>query len=166
MSRWLFLIFLGSVGAFFIRGFVVEGVSISTGSMEPTLPIGQFYMANKWIYRFNKPLRGEIVVFPSPVEDKELVKRVIAIEGDEVALDQKKVILNGQVLEEPYVQHTRSGEQLVNDTLAVGQVPKGHVFVLGDNRDQSQDSRDWLDAKTGKHIFFIPVDKIKGRLIQ
>ena len=165
MGRLIFLLFLGAMGALLIRTFAFEGIVIATGSMEPALPVGTDIFVNKVVYRVRKPRRGEIVVFPSPVEKKDLVKRVIAVEGDEVRIRDKAVILNGKTLEEPYVIHTRKDELLKGDNLDVGLVPRDRVFVMGDNRDESGDSRDWLDAKTGEHIFFVPIDRLKGKLV-
>ena len=165
MGRWLFLISLGVGGYFLFHTFVAEGVLIASGSMEPTLTVGRHIFANKMVYKFRKPRRGEIIVFSSPVEDKELVKRVIAVEGDEVRLEKKKVFLNGRLLEEPYVQYTRPNEILDGDNLDVGRVPSNCIFVLGDNRDQSGDSQDWIEPQTGKPLFFIRVNDIKGKLL-
>jgi signal peptidase I len=134
--------------------------------MEPTLPVGHHAFVNKMVYRFEAPKRGDIVVFPSPVSaEKEMVKRVIAVEGDTIQLKNKDVILNGQVLKEDYVKHTRPDDVLIGDTMEERVVPKGHVFVMGDNRDESGDSRDWKDAQ-GKHIYFISVNDLKGRLVE
>lgn len=166
MRRWLFLITLGVIGAVIVRSLVFEAIVIASPSMEPTLPVGHHAFVNKMVYKVRSPRRGEIVVFPSPVEKKDLVKRVIAVEGDEVKLENKVVFLNGQELKEPYVQHTRPDELLKGDNLDVGKVPAGHVFVLGDNRDQSGDSRDWIDAQTQQHIFFIPVKQLKGKMLE
>ncbi|MGQ0644905.1 MAG: signal peptidase I [Elusimicrobiota bacterium] len=165
MGRWIFLLALGGAGALLIRGFLLEGIVVASGSMEPTLYVGRHIFVNKMAYRFSPPRRGDIVVFASPVENKDLVKRVIAVAGDHVRVERKRVVLNGRLLEEPYVKHTRSGEMLQGDNLDVGVIPPGQVFVLGDNRDQSGDSRDWKDARTGEHIFFIPVERIKGKLM-
>jgi signal peptidase I len=90
---------------------------------------------------------------------------VIGLPGDVVWIERKEVFVNGKKLTEPYVQHTRPNEMLVGDNLVVGKVPEGHVFVLGDNRDQSEDSRDWKDPASGKLILFVPRELIKGRLI-
>lgn len=166
MMRLLWLTFLGAVGAILLRAFVIEGVYIASASMEPALPVGRHLFVNKLAYRTGQPQRGDIVVFPSPVDDeKDLVKRVIAVAGDDVLIKEKKVYLNGQPLEEPYAVHDRRGEMLVGDNLEVGIVPRGRVFVMGDNRDHSGDSRDWKDPKTGDPVFFVSVSNLKGKLI-
>jgi signal peptidase I len=166
MWRLLWLTFLGALGALLLRAFVFEGVYIASASMEPALPVGRHLFVNKLAYRTGSPQRGDIVVFPSPVDDeKDLVKRVIAVAGDDVLIREKKVYLNGAALEEPYAVHDRP-EMLVGDNLDVGVVPPGRVFVMGDNRDHSGDSRDWKDAKTGAPIRFIRIGDIKGKLIE
>jgi signal peptidase I len=165
MKRLFFLVALGALGALLVRRYVVEGIVIASASMEPRLPVGRDIFVNKMAYKFKPPQRGDVVVFPSPTENKDLVKRVIAVAGDEVHLENKKVILNDRPLDEPYVRHTRPDEILKGDNLRVGRVPPGHVFLLGDNRDESGDSRDWVDRETGKPIFFVSVDKLKGKLI-
>lgn len=166
MIRLLWLTFLGALGAVLLRVFVFEGIYIASGSMENTLPVGRHVFVNKTAYLSKPPERGDIVVFPSPVDDeKDLVKRVIAVAGDEVRIYEKKVFLNGKALDEPYVRHDIP-EMLEGDNLEVGFVPKDRVFVLGDNRDHSGDSRDWLDPKTKEHRFFIPVTSLKGKIIE
>lgn len=166
MGRWAFLITLGALGAWILRACLFEGIVIATGSMEPTLPVGHHAFVNKAVYRMAAPKRGDIVVFPSPVSaEKDMVKRVIAVEGDAIQLKNKDVILNGQALKEDYVKHTRPDDVLLGDTMEERVVPKGQVFVMGDNRDESGDSRDWVDAQ-GKHIYFISVKDLKGRLVE
>jgi signal peptidase I len=130
------------------------------------LAVGHHAFVNKMAYRFSGPERGDIVVFPSPVnEEKDMVKRVIAVEGDAVEIKDKKVILNGKELIEPYIQHTRAGEILKGDNIGQMTVPRGHVFVLGDNRDESGDSRDWVDPATKRPVYFISVKNLKGKLL-
>ena len=164
MKRLLFLILLGCGGAYFARAYVVEGIIIASASMEPTLPVGIRYFLNKTAYRFSSPQRGDVVVFPSPVEKKDLVKRIIGLPGDEIKIVEKDIFRNGEKIYERYVKHTRAADRLVGDNLEVGKVPPGHVFVMGDNRDESGDSRDWLD-KEGKHLFFVKIADLKGRLM-
>jgi signal peptidase I len=164
MNRWVLMGFWGLCGALFVREYVTEGVVVATASMDPTLPVGRRVFVNKIVYKVRPPRRGEIVMFPSPVEEKDLIKRVIAVGGDKVKVDKKKVILNGDLLHEPYVVHTRGDGMLEGDNLDVGRVPPNHVFLLGDNRDWSSDSRDWVDT-AGEHVFFVSVDKLKGKLM-
>jgi signal peptidase I len=166
MKLWQ-LIAIGVLCALLFRTYVAEQIVIASGSMEPTLQVGRRLFVNKMAYRFKDPQRGDIVVFPSPVEaKKDLVKRVIAVGGDDVELVNKKVVLNGKVQDELYAVHDRADERLVDDNLAVGKVPRRHVFVLGDNRDHSGDSRDWKEPGTGHPIYFVDVKKIKGKVIE
>jgi signal peptidase I len=166
MKLWQ-LVALGVLGALFVRSCVAEGIVIATESMAPTLPVGIHLFVNKMAYKVGKPERGDIVTFPSPVDPKKgLVKRVIAVEGDDVRIVEKKIVLNGVPLEEPYAVHDRAGERFTDDNMEVGRVPRGCVFVLGDNRDHSGDSRDWKDAKTGEPIRFVRVDQIKGKILK
>lgn len=165
MKRFLFLLTLGVAGAWFVRTYCYESILIASPSMEPRIKMGRHVLVNKWIYRFGPPKRGDVVLFPSPLQsDKGLVKRVIGVAGDEIRLVNKAVYLNGMILDEIYVQHTRAGELLRGDNLNVGKVPEGNVFVMGDNRDESNDSRDWIDPATGEHIFFVPIKNIQGKL--
>ena len=167
MKRVLFLLAISLAGAWFVRTFLFETVSVASGSMEPTLFVGSHYLVNRIVYRFHDPQRDDIIVFTSPVDHRTgYIKRVIAIGGDRVELRAKQVVLNGKPLEEPFTIHKRASENLVGDNLPEMEVPKGTVFVLGDNRDESDDSSVWKDPKTGRRIFFLEDDAIKGRLIQ
>ncbi len=95
-----------------------------------------------------------------------MIKRVVAIGGDRVEMRDKKVYLNGQRLDEPFAVYKRANERLVGDNIEELTVPEGHVFLLGDNRDESADSTTWKDAKTDTPIHFVPLKDIKGRVIQ
>lgn len=166
MKRFLFLLTLAVAGGWIVRSFLFEAVSVASGSMQPSLPVGNHYLVNKMVYRFHPPQRGDIIVFKNPTnESKGLIKRVIAIGGDQVEIRAKDVFLNGSALPEPYAMHKRASERLVGDNLGPLTVPPGHVFVLGDNRDESEDSSVWKKP-TGEHIFFIPNESIDGRLIR
>jgi signal peptidase I len=158
--------------ALFIRGFVVQAFKIPSGSMKSTLLIGDHILVNKFVYgiripvwnkelaHFGEPRRGDIIVFRYPEDpSKDFIKRVIGIPGDVVHIENKKVLVNGKSIEEPYVQHVRpeivSGK--VNnprDNMAPIQVPPNSYFVMGDNRDESLDSRFWG---------FVGADAIKGK---
>jgi signal peptidase I len=160
MRRWLFLLSLGVAGAYLFRTFAYEGIYIASASMEPGLPTGTHIMANKFATRMRAPKPGDVIVFESPVDaSKGLVKRVIAVAGQTVEIRKKKVFVNGEPLSEPYVQYLKPDDVFIGDDLPPTIVPAGCVFVLGDNRDVSGDSRDWKDAN-GEHVPFLPVKKI------
>lgn len=165
MYRILYLVALAAAGAFVLRSCFYEPVEIMSGSMEPTLPVGTKVLVNKWTYRFQSPQRGDIVTFPSPVGGKGLVKRVVAVAGEKVRLKNKQVFINERPLEEPYVKHTRPLERLKGDDMVIGRVPEGFVVVMGDNRDESGDSRDWVGAITGEPVPFVSVESIEGKLM-
>lgn len=162
-KRLLWVCSIGVGLALFLRAFVVESIYIPTPSMEPTIPAGTHLFLDKITCGLRNPARGDVVVFASPAPPREdMVKRVIAVGGDTIELREKKVLLNGKELEESYVKHTRSGERLSGDDLGPLDVPKGSVFVLGDNRDESGDSSVWKDPATGERIYFVPVSSIRG----
>jgi len=151
---------LALILAFFIRAYFVQAFKIPSGSMIPTLLIGDHLLVNKFIYGtkiplsdnkimiIKKPERGDIIVFRFPHEpDRDFIKRIIAVEGDTIEGRNKEIFLNGKKLNEPYVQHTdiyliRGGRE-PRDNFGPLTVPKGMYFVMGDNRDQSFDSRYW-----------------------
>ncbi len=165
MGRWLFLIFLGAVGAFAVRGFMFEGVFVATPSMEPTLPVGNHYFVNKLSPFFRGYNRKEIVVFHSPIDrKKDLIKRVIGLPGETIKIENKKVFINDQPIAETYTEYKRKDEILVGDNISSLKIPEDCYFVMGDNRDESGDSRDWKD-KNGINIYFICQDQIRGILM-
>jgi signal peptidase I len=166
--------------ALFIRTFVVQAFKIPTGSMEPNLLIGDHLLVNKVIYSpstlaledrvlAKKPVqRGHVVVFKFPEDPtRDFIKRVIGLPGETVEIRDKTVFINGQALEEPYAHflepplHREDPEyglrsEDVRDNWGPKVVPAGHLFVLGDNRDNSRDSRFWG---------FLPRDQVKGRAL-
>lgn len=122
--------------ALLIRHFVVESFVVRGSSMEPTLHDGQRLLVGKFIYWFRPPRDGEIVVFRSPLNSREdLIKRIIAVEGERVEIRRGQVYRNGKPLEEDYIRKPDFS------SLSSLTVPPGHVFVLGDNRGNSEDSR-------------------------
>jgi signal peptidase I len=122
----------------FVRPFVMEAFWIPSGSMIPTLEIGDRVLVNKFIYRFTEPHRGDIIVFESVDNpDEDLIKRVVALPGDTVAVRRGHLILNGERQKEPYLNKSLPDRSFYAKT----RVPKGHVFVMGDNRGNSADSR-------------------------
>ncbi len=137
-----------------VRPFIVQTFWIPSESMTPTLEVGDRIFVNKFVYRFSEPERGDVVVFESKgTEDEDLIKRVIALPGDHVALYDGELYVNFRRLDEPYVQTPYTQNVFSDDSLSALTVPEGKVLVLGDNRVNSRDSR-----------FFGPVsmDTIEG----
>jgi signal peptidase I len=134
----------------FVRPFVVEAFYIPSESMVPTLEVGDRVLANKFIYRFTEPERGDIIVFRS-VEGggEDLIKRVVGIPGDEISVKNGTLFVNDEPQKEPYVNKSFPDRSFA----APREVPPNHVFVMGDNRANSRDSR-----------FFgpVPEKKIEG----
>jgi signal peptidase I len=120
---------------------------------------------NKLALHFRKPRRGEIVVFHTPQgPNKDLVKRVIAVGGDEIEIRRKRVYLNKEKLEEPYTQFVQPDTMLKGDNISPLRIPDGYLFVMGDNRDVSGDSRDWKNAD-GEWSPYVPLDALQGVVI-
>lgn len=166
MKRWLFLIVLGVAGGMLVREVLFEGVYVASPSMEPTLPVGTHYFVNKITPLFRPYRRGDIVVFPSPIDPgKDLIKRVIGLPRETIEIRQKKVWIDGRALEEPYAQYTRKDEILVGDNIPAMRIPDESYFMMGDNRDESGDSRDWKNKETGEPIYFVKGSAIKGLLL-
>ena len=156
------MIFLGVAGAGGVRMFFAEGIYVATGSMLPTLQVGSFLILDKMTINFSKPVPGDIVVFLAPVPPKkDMIKRVIAVGGDRVEMKKKKVFVNGEALDEPYVQYTRSNSNLKGDSFEEETVPEGFLFLLGDNRDESNDASMWKD-EDGEPIRFIFSARVRG----
>ncbi|MGE0704156.1 MAG: signal peptidase I [Vicinamibacterales bacterium] len=165
--------------ALFIRTFVVQAFKIPTGSMENNLLIGDHLLVNKFVYgpsessleRTLLPMgtisRGDVVVFKYPEEpERDFIKRVIGLPGETLELREKRVFIDGQPLDEPYVHFIMSpsgpAEMRELTTFDVRErygpvmVPENQYFVMGDNRDNSQDSRYWG---------FLPREYIKGKAL-
>jgi signal peptidase I len=122
----------------FVRPFVMEAFWIPSGSMIPTLEIGDRVLVNKFIYRFTDPRRGDIIVFESVDNSNEdLIKRVVGLPGDKIAVRGGKLFVNGEPQKEPYTNQKFPDRSFFAKTT----VPKNHVFVMGDNRGNSADSR-------------------------
>jgi len=122
----------------FVRPFVMEAFWIPSGSMIPTLEIGDRVLVNKFIYRFTEPERGDIIVFESVDNGEEdLIKRVVGLPGDKIAVRGGELFVNGDPQKEPYTNKRLLDRSFYAQT----KVPKNHVFVMGDNRANSADSR-------------------------
>src|SRR4249920_1445294 len=163
--------------ALFVRTFVVQAFKIPTGSMENNLLIGDHLLVNKFVFAptlhsweakllpIDPIRRGDILVFKYPEEpDRDFIKRVIGLPGETLELRNKKVFINGKPLDEPYVHFLTppSGEFQevtsvdLRENYPASVVPPDSYFVMGDNRDNSQDSRYWG---------FLPRDLVKGKAL-
>jgi signal peptidase I len=120
------------------RIFVAEPFEIPSGSMVPTLEPGQHVLADKLAYRLGSPKRGDLVVFHAPRTGEVLLKRVVAVPGDEVGIADSALVVNGRRPAEPYVKDARL---IDGEYFGPIRVPRGDVFVLGDRRSDSIDSR-------------------------
>lgn len=140
LIEWTVVILAAFVTAIVLRVAVVQAFSIPSVSMERTLLVGDRVLVNK-LSGGDTPHRGQVVVFKRPPGEeaaaiKDLIKRVIGLPGDTVSAENGRLYLNGKPLSEPYLQ---PGTRTVMDHPFT--VPPGHVFVMGDNRTQSRDSR-------------------------
>jgi len=138
-------IVIALVLAFLIRTFIMGTFWIPTGSMIPYLDINDRIMAYKLLYNINWVKRGDIIVFKYPLNPKkDFVKRTIGLPGDVVKIREKKVFINGEELKEPYAYHSDNWEVgFPRDDYGPIKVPPGSLFMMGDNRDSSDDSRFW-----------------------
>lgn len=138
VAELLFTVIVAFVLVFgVVRPFVVAAYKIPSESMLPALEVGDRILANKLVYLFSRPERGDIAVFQS-VEDEEqtLIKRVVGVRRDKVQVRQGTLYVNDVAQEEPYLN-----EQMSRVNYAPIRIPKGYVFVMGDNRNNSADSR-------------------------
>ncbi len=171
-------IVIAVVLALFFRTFVVQAFKIPTGSMEPNLLIGDHLLVNKFVFaptlssleRAVLPTRavrrGDVVVFKYPEDpERDFIKRVIGLPGETIELKDHRIHVNGRLIDEPYAHylprpepggpHEATSED-VRDHYGPVVVPANALFVMGDNRDNSQDSRYWG---------FLPVENIKGKAL-
>lgn len=148
-----------SVILFLGINLVTARIRIESVSMENTLHQGNAVLVNRLAYRFGLPERGDIVVFNPPFDSPEpYIKRVIGLPGDQIEIRDGQIILNGTPLLEPYIR-----EKIVSQ--GSWEVPEGTIFVMGDNRNNSSDSRKWgsvpLENVIGKALFvYWPLDEI------
>lgn len=171
IREYLEAILIAVLIALFIRSFVVQAFKIPSGSMLPTLQIGDHILVSKFSYGIKipftrvimiptgEPKREDILVFVYPEDpSKDFIKRVIAIAGDTVRISDKKVYINGQPYADPHGSFTDGmiipGDVQPRDNYGPTKVPPGHVFVMGDNRDHSFDSRFWG---------FVPLEDAVGK---
>jgi len=157
--------------ALFIRTIIIQAFKIPSSSMEPTLLIGDHILVNKFIYgiripysdklfgeskklyEWKKPQRGDVIVFIFPKDrDKDFIKRVIGTEGEEVEIIRNKIYINDKLIDDPWGHFTMPRASI--EEYGPVKVPRDFLFVMGDNRDNSQDSRYWG---------FVDVNEVKGK---
>ncbi len=178
-GRWITELIVIVMIVLLIRTFVAQAYNIPSGSMKPTLLVGDFILVNKLVYRFSEPQRGDIVVFKYPIDPKiDFIKRIVALPGEEVEVRNNQVFINGKPL--PLIEVGRGEENGVRTVIYEEVLPEGikhkvqfyedfpfskrdfgpvvvppnHYFVMGDNRDNSEDSRYWG---------FLPRENIVGK---
>jgi signal peptidase I len=176
MREYFESIVVAVILALFVRTFVFQAFKIPTGSMKPNLLVGDHLLVNKFIFapaasRLERALlpmrpieRGDVIVFKFPEEpERDFIKRVVGLPGDALELKNQTIHINGMPLIEPYAHYlfppTAQGQ--INGFDLRRQygpvtVPEGHYFMMGDNRDDSQDSRFWG---------FLPASYVKGRAL-
>lgn len=141
LLEWPFLIAFSLIAAIVVRTFVFQTFYIPSPSMHDTLLEGDRVLVNKLSYKFHDANRGDVVVFRRPenlhIEDEDLIKRVIGLPGETIEAHDSQVFIDGRGLKEPYVQKDCGG----TEDFPPVTVPSGHVFVMGDNRCNSTDSR-------------------------
>ncbi len=160
LKDWVESIVIAFLIAMFIRTFFVQAFKIPSTSMVPTLLVGDHLLVNKFIYgthipftdkviwRLKTPKRGDILVFKCPIEpDKYYVKRVIGLPGEIIEIRNKVVYINGKKIKDPWGRHYDKTiyprEVNPRDNFGPFKIPKNSYFVMGDNRDESFDSRFW-----------------------
>jgi signal peptidase I len=150
--------------ALFVRSFVVQAFKIPSSSMEPTLLVGDHILVNKFLYGiripligkkvlpFSQPQRGDVIVFIFPNDrSKDFIKRVIGLPGEKIEIRERKIYINDRLIEDPWGKYFPP-ERLINVGPVV--VPPKALFVMGDNRNNSEDSRYWG---------FVPLDDVLGK---
>jgi signal peptidase I len=160
------------VVAILVRAFVLQTFYIPSGSMQNTLEINDRVLANKLVYHFREPVRGEIVVFEAPAEwrsrpnDKDFIKRIIGVGGDTIACcdPHGRIFVNGHPLDEPYLFSYNGVTDVAAPTDFEVVVPEGRLWVLGDHRSWSGDSMGHYQSTDGDlQLATISVDDVVGR---
>ena len=159
--EWGVVIVLALLAAFVIRTFVFQTFFIPSGSMEPTLQIGDRIIVSKLSYHLHDPHRGDIVVFHAPPAEatvcsdpsiKDLVKRIIGLPGETISSHGNSILINGKIIAQPWFPPTPPGP-----AIEPTKIPEGSYFMMGDNRSNSCDSRNWGTLPRGDiigHVVF------------
>ncbi|HAV39543.1 MAG: signal peptidase I [Aquificota bacterium] len=168
IPKWFKELVIVIIVVLFIRTFLVQAYNIPSGSMKPTLLVGDFILVNKLVYKLSEPQRGDIVVFKWPVNPQiDFIKRIIGMPGDTIEVKGEKVFINGKEVPLRFIskiQEDGTDKLIYEEILPNGvrhkialyeypfiprkdayyaKIPEGYYFVMGDNRDNSEDSRYW-----------------------
>ncbi|GAB6931527.1 signal peptidase I [Paenibacillus sp. JCM 10914] len=164
LLEWLKALLIALVLVVLIRWLLFKPFIVQGPSMEPTFVSNQKLIVNEILYNIRQPERGEVIVFHVPDEGRDFIKRVIAVAGDTVKVEGDTVLVNGEPVDETYIQEaidqSHANDRLYNNTnfpnsfVTDGVVPEGHIFVMGDNRSNSTDSR---------MIGYVSLDDVIGR---
>ncbi|WP_347231125.1 signal peptidase I [Paenibacillus sp. DMB5] len=164
MLEWIKAIAIALVLVVLIRWLLFKPFIVDGPSMQPNFHTGERVIVNEILYDIRSPQRGEVIVFHVPSEGRDFIKRVIAVAGDTVKVEGDVVTVNGEPVDETYIQEAIDARHAINslynnkdfpnEEVPDGTVPEGHVFVMGDNRSDSTDSR---------MIGYVPLDDIVGR---
>ena len=150
---WILVFVIAIVAATLIKQYIIYNVEVPTGSMEETIQIGDRIVTSRLSYIMSGPRRGDIVVFPFPDDEEvDYIKRIIGLPGETIEGRDGLVYINGEPLVEPYVT------EALDDDFGPYEVPEDSYFMMGDNRNNSMDSRYW-DNK------FLARDKIEGKAV-
>lgn len=171
---WVEVIVVAVVLALFIDGFIIINATVPSGSMETTIMTGDRVLGTRFSYWFSEPKRGDIVVFRYPIDDAQgkktkFIKRIVGLPGETVKISGGAVYINGELLEENYINGTWVQE---NDGYEF-HIPEDHYLMLGDNRNNSSDARYWpsIAMRSGlasatdeaEAFAYVPRKKILGK---
>ena len=171
---WVFTIAIAFVIAMFLNCFIIVNANVPTGSMQDTIQPGDRLIGSRLAYIKDNPERGDIVIFKYPVDEDEVyIKRVIGLEGETIEIRDAKVYINGIALNEDYL---KDEWVVANDGLSL-EIPDGCYFVMGDNRNNSADSRYWpseaveaglatdYNDAVSKGYCYVKKEKIMGKAV-
>lgn len=169
LREWAWSIAIAVLLFLIIKTYVIQAFKIPSGSMRPTLLEGDKLFVNKYVYRFNEPERGDIIVFKYPEDPKkDFIKRLVAEGGETVEIRANRIYVNGSPLEGPFARFAYYNHGPYGDPSQKIVVPTNMLYVLGDNSASSQDSRYWgfvpRRSVVGKAVFrWWPLNRI-GKL--